>query len=199
MKPFIIGLGGAPRSGKNTASRIILERFRGVEVAFADALRREVAQAWNTSPDIPALHEDKDTALFDMSSCRDEEFRKLAGPGLMRGRRVLQLWGTEYRRRQDPDYWVKRLAERIELLNEGTIVVTDVRFRNEVELIHHLNGSIIQIDRAGTVLSDHASDRPLTRPEYDYRIDNNWTIEALSVRVLLAVSSAFFVFAGRWD
>lgn len=49
-------------------------------------------------------------------------------------RRALQLWGTEVRRAQDPEYWVKAtLRPAVTAMAEGrSVYFTDCRFENEV-------------------------------------------------------------------
>ena len=97
-------------------------------------------------------------------------------------RQILQLWGTEYRRRQDPDYWVKRLEEKLQGLKK--VVIDDVRFPNEVEMIHRLGGRVIRIDRPGPDESTHASEIILdTFDGWDGVIENTGTLGELEEKV----------------
>lgn len=63
-------------------------------------------------------------------------------------RRVLQYWGTEIRRKDDENYWVKiALTKIISLLNAGEVVfVTDARFTNEVEALRGAGGVIVRLE-----------------------------------------------------
>lgn len=97
-------------------------------------------------------------------------------------RQILQLWGTEYRRRQDPDYWVKRLEEKLHGLEK--VVIDDVRFPNEVEMIHRLGGRVIRIDRPGPAESTHASEIELDSFDgWDDVIVNDGTLRELDEKV----------------
>ena len=97
-------------------------------------------------------------------------------------RQLLQAWGTEYRRRQDPDYWVKRLEKKLRGLER--VVIDDVRFPNEVEMIQRLGGKVIRIDRPGTVESTHASENVLNDfTGWDGVILNAGTLEELEEKV----------------
>jgi hypothetical protein len=62
-------------------------------------------------------------------------------------RTLLQWWGTDYRRAQDPNYWVKRLQETLDRDNPEIALITDVRFRNEADTIHKMGGFLVKVTR----------------------------------------------------
>lgn len=112
-------------------------------------------------------------------------------PGVWRG---LQILGTEIRREQDTDYWVKKTVSHIiKKLAEGTSVyVSDVRFLNELRSMEILGAPTIRmnvtpevqrkrlIGRDGSAPTkealDHPSETELDNVEFDYVIDNNGSI-----------------------
>src|SRR6185437_11665955 len=49
-------------------------------------------------------------------------------------RPLLQLFGTEFRRAEDKDYWLGRLRERIANERPHVALITDMRFPNETAL-----------------------------------------------------------------
>lgn len=63
-------------------------------------------------------------------------------------RRALQFWGTEVRRNQDDNYWVKKALKNVlTLVAEGkTVYVTDSRFPNEVASVADAGGIAIRIN-----------------------------------------------------
>lgn len=63
-------------------------------------------------------------------------------------RKALQYWGTEVRRNQDDNYWVKKALKNVlTLVAEGkTMYVTDSRFPNEVESVTDSGGTAIRIN-----------------------------------------------------
>lgn len=104
-------------------------------------------------------------------------------------RALLQLYGTNIaRKRFDEQFWVKRLAERINSDNENdVIIITDVRFPNELEDIHDYvkTRRIIpmrierDIDR-DSIAKEHISETALDDYEFfEWVIDNNGTLEDL--------------------
>ena len=64
-------------------------------------------------------------------------------------RQLLQWWGTEVRRANEPDYWVDRMAgglieaKRLQLYG---LIIDDVRFENEAEFIHEQGGTLIRVN-----------------------------------------------------
>jgi hypothetical protein len=61
---------------------------------------------------------------------------------------LLQFWGTDIRRNQDPNYWVmKVLLEAAANLDKGvSFLITDGRFFNEVEIPRQFGFKIIRLE-----------------------------------------------------
>lgn len=63
-------------------------------------------------------------------------------------RYILQLWGTEYRRRRGVDsYWLDIVAAAIAAQPSRHFVITDVRFNNEANFVEGLGGVLVRIRR----------------------------------------------------
>lgn len=60
--------------------------------------------------------------------------------------KLLQWWGTEYRRSQDQDYWVKKGLERISPTAD-IVIFTDMRFYNEAWGIIQRGGYTVNLTR----------------------------------------------------
>lgn len=120
----IIGLHGPARAGKDTIADYLVGRYGFLKFAFSDALYAEVAAAY-ALPDESLLRNDatKDSQLERMSlnRCNDPEFKEMARQMIMDSagfvfpnevglspRWVLQKWGTEFRRAQNPEYWITK-------------------------------------------------------------------------------------------
>ena len=166
----LIALCGAAGAGKDTVADMLPAR----KLAFADALYREVAEAWGVEQHVLRCRETKEQKTYKLQVgwCGDEKFkdfiRRTVWPFNLMGahrspRQILQWWG-DYRRAQDPDYFVKRM--RKELIDWGWatpnsgFVITDVRFPNETALVRQLGGQLWQIRRPGFEAggTGHASD-----------------------------------------
>jgi hypothetical protein len=95
--------------------------------------------------------------------------------------KLLQWWGTEFRRAQDPDYWTKKLFASIPA-NLNIAMVTDVRFPNEADGIKQRGGYNINVQRLcddGTRYYssdrpvDHLSETALDGYNCDFRLVNS--------------------------
>ena len=79
------------------------------------------------------------------------EIAGLASEEPERDRKLLQFLGTDWGRAKDPDIWVKTLKQRIDNCRTpngdiaGYIVVTNVRFDNEADMIKKMDGTIVKI------------------------------------------------------
>jgi len=94
-------------------------------------------------------------------------------------RTLYQWWGTEYRRSIDADYWVRQLAQSIELDKPQIALIDDMRFPNEMAWIKQY-GETVRVDRDGLPPSTHASETALadTSPEdWSIILENNGTLE----------------------
>lgn len=105
--------------------------------------------------------------------------------------KLLQWWGTEYRRKNfGESYWADKLFASIPS-NTDIAVISDVRFLNEVDGIKQRGGYTVNVQRLredGTQYyatdrpSDHPSETELDNYNWDYRIqskegDAGWTAE----------------------
>lgn len=90
-------------------------------------------------------------------------------------RSLLQWWGTEYRRKQDPFYWVRMMKAQLEIDKPQFAIITDVRFDNELYFIKSLGGHTVKVTRQGITASDlsirqHRSETELINAAFDYEI-----------------------------
>jgi hypothetical protein len=102
-------------------------------------------------------------------------------------RRILQWWGTEYRRSQDSDYWTKAWGHKIEQLDLENmhVLIDDVRFLNELRVIKLHGGLIVKIERPGfDGANNHASETSLDEyHDWDEVLLNDGTLEEFEEKV----------------
>lgn len=186
----LIALCGAAGAGKDTVADMLPAR----KLAFADTLYAEVAAAWGVEQHVLRCRETKETPLaaLEVQRCRDIDFRAkntFNATWARSPRQILQWWG-DYRRAQDPDYFVR--ATREALMIDGYFhdshVITDVRFPNEAAMVRQLGGQIWQIRRPGYEAggTGHASDTAGDEFSPDRVIVNGGSLEDLRATVLAA-------------
>lgn len=78
---------------------------------------------------------------------------------------LLQVLGTDVFRKKDPEIWLSTLYFKIQDQKPALVVIPDVRFPNEVEMIKSMGGDTIKIERTHKDGSPfRATDRPLNHP-----------------------------------
>lgn len=60
---------------------------------------------------------------------------------------LLQVLGTDVFRKKDPDVWVNNLYYKLKDKAPALVVIPDVRFVNEAEMVKSLNGALVKIQR----------------------------------------------------
>lgn len=206
-QPFhIIGLTGPKGSGKDTVAALLRTHAGFYQVAFADALREEVCEAFGVEPLYLIRPETKEHQLTDLAlrKCLSDPFvARMVIHHSQRGqpldmeaprspRQILQWWGTEYRRHRDADYWMGKLMTRIERLivagDQSRIVVTDCRFANEVAALRapDFAGVLWQVMRPGCDVPAGAHVSEVTGEHFapDAVIDNSGGMRHLQQIVL---------------
>jgi hypothetical protein len=219
---IVLGLSGRAGSGKTSVADYLAQQYGFIKFSFAAGVYREVAAAYGL-PDADALrdrrHKELPVEALCLEGCADKEFVELARgllePQYPRGcdldivplspRWLLQHWGTDYRRAQDPTYWVGAAHRHIAALRAmyqypevrpQLFVCDDLRFENERASIRDgaWDGGIWHIRRDGLVaVNDHVSETPLPVLEGERELWNNDTIQRLhqGIDLLLSTSAKF--------
>jgi hypothetical protein len=186
---LLLGISGKAGVGKDVFATIAKEEFGAVIIPFAAGVKEEVAD-FLTKYAISFQHRnlwgsqaDKEESV-EFGWCVGvviEEHPWLAGMGRdLTFRGLLQGWGTEFRRTEDTDYWVKKTLAKV--TDPKTLyVISDVRFPNETAAILNAGGSLIRVYRPlGVNISnmEHVSETALDGwREWNYEICNGGTLE----------------------
>jgi len=163
---MIIGLTGYSRSGKDTVAKILVEQYGYKRVAFADKIRELLLEINPIMYNGGRLRVLVDSFGWDVAKAQPEV------------RRLLQDLGLGARKLFRDDFWIKQALAPT--LTHQNIVVTDVRFTNEADMIQYLDGQIWRIKRLNVAaVNDHVSESQMD----DYKVDqifvNNGTLEDL--------------------
>jgi hypothetical protein len=84
----------------------------------------------------------------------------------------MQNYGTEVRRKENPDYWVMQWKLKIAEDKIANVLVDDVRFQNEYDAVKAWGGVTIRLNRNDIVSTDgHQSEIEQASLVADYTID----------------------------
>jgi len=201
---MIIGVLGFIGSGKGTVGEILEHRFNFTPISFAGHLK-----------DVASVLFGWDRELLEGKTNESRKFReepdgfwsekigKTFTPRL-----ALQLLGTEVGRQIfHENFWIYALENKLlKMGDDKNVVVTDVRFKNEIDWIHSKNGILIEIRRGSkpswyNIAADanhgsknsekymleesgiHESEWRWIGHPVDYIIDNNGTLEELELKL----------------
>jgi hypothetical protein len=141
---MIIGFVGFIGSGKDTAADYLVNFHGFRRDSFANTLKDAVACVFGW-----------DRVLLEGRTKEAREWReqvdpwwaeRLSMPNLT-PRLMLQLWGTEVCRNGfHDDIWIASLENKMRKTSDN-IVISDVRFPNEIKAIHNAGGIVVRIKR----------------------------------------------------
>lgn len=200
---MIIGVSGRARVGKDTLAGFIKEEFekkynrKFYDAAFAFELKNMCKFQFGLNDD--QLWGDKKEEPIERFAKHPISVRPFCA-GLGKGkmvdsyshwtaREIMQEMGAFYRK-IDRDFWVKGLRKFLQaetFKGYKDFIVTDVRYKNEVEFIKSRKGFLIRIERGlenrdqihGTT---HESEIDLDEyKDFDMYIDNNGDLNDLKI------------------
>ena len=140
---MIIGFVGLIGSGKDTAADYLVNFHGFRRDSFAGTLKDAIAAVfgWNRT-----LLEGRTKEAREWREQKDEWWSKRLGRDIT-PRWILQYWGTEVCRKAfHDDIWIASLQYKLLSTNDD-IVISDVRFPNEIAAIHNAGGLVVRIKR----------------------------------------------------
>lgn len=135
---ILIGLGNKARQGKNFVANYMREAFPSLqEYAFANELKKYCLENHDKLVDefyrVNSMHPMKNLLYW-----KDDPIYGCTT--------ILQWYGT-YKRQENPDFWIKLVAEKLNREKPDVAVITDVRFPNEADFVKFENGFLVQVIR----------------------------------------------------
>jgi len=184
---MLIGLNGRFGSGKDTVYQILYEEITIADVervAFADKLKESAAAALGIPVEVLEYLKGEEEWHYraDDGSWRPQGYARSFNM-----RTFLQRYGTEAHRDVfGQDFWIDS-ALPPDLDHTGRIVVvTDMRFPNEMERVKDLGGYCVYVFRpqGENKAHKHPSEQDLPKREFDWTISNDGSLDHLRVVVL---------------
>lgn len=156
---MLVGFAGVKRVGKDVVAAHLVDHHAFTRYAFAAPLKDLCARMFGLTRDQVDGHA-KDIVVpkYGMSP-----------------RRIMQLVGTDCVRTIAPDFWTDAFDAWLTSRSPvGSVVVSDVRFQNEVDLIHARGGLVFLLTRQCCDTCDrHVSERASSLTGLDGVIRND--------------------------
>lgn len=194
----VIGFAGRMRNGKTQSALYLVDKYDYVKLSCAGALKKLCANLLNIDLDrLNQMKNDNEPIHIQpdetwaitiantigveqniiMQDLKDVVFKDV--------RDILQYVGTDIIRKHKENWHVDILRSEIaSLLEQGyNVVIDDVRFTNECDMIKEFGGEVYFVSRRGyNIASTHESENILNDDMFDYEhtIYNNQDIEYLN-------------------
>lgn len=202
---IFIGFGYKRANGKDSAvQHIIAERGNQFDIrryAFGDLLKVEFFDAlsdgqhefWlqlaRTRFEFPRLdlpHPGYDTFSYAEKVVWVDEHKEAFG-------KYLQLYGTGFRRAQDPFYWVNALDKKVADDKPKFALLSDMRFKNEYHYVGSKKGTRVKVVRHGYEPADGRSSKHISEVDLD-GLGFEYVIEVQDGELAELKKDALFVF-----
>ena len=207
---MIIGLVGLINSGKGTVATQLVEEYNFRQDSFASSLKDACAAIF----DWPRNMIEGDTTESRLWREQVDTWwsEKLGMPNFT-PRLALQVVGTDALRNNfHEDIWFLTLQNRIRKNPDQHVVISDVRFPNEIKFIQENNGKLIKVNRGSlpvwyetalmankgnsiakevmnkTYSQAHSSEWAWIGTTTDFEINNDGSIESLKSQVRETIS-----------
>lgn len=189
-KKEIIGLCGRAHSGKSMLSDYLIDKYGFVKVYFAESLKELCAKLLKF-PSVDEMNKHKvepkeyvldrndvellsnasnvpyETVLEEVQAIKST-FRSV--------RHALQFIGTDIIRKHNANWHINELLKRIENSPSDKIIVDDVRFINEMEVLEDMGAKLFFIVRPNLEnVTHHSSEENLSWQNFENIIVNDAT------------------------
>lgn len=189
--PTLIGLGGRLRAGKDAVADRLVDEHGFVKLGMSDALH-EAMLAIDPIIDEGGGYTQESPVTYSEAIAEYGYVETKAR--FPEARRLLQKLGTEVGRDMiGENVWVDIMARKVnKLLIAGrSVVVTGIRFPNEIRLIGQFAGRAIWVERPSleAAAGGHASETSIGPDDFDRAIVNDGTLDDLYAKVDALVST----------
>ena len=184
-KGLFIGTMGLARSGKDTVGKMLAEELFNTSgrkftlMAYATELKNKCQRLFDLS---------YEQLWGDQKEVEDHRYPKGQG-GFWSAREILQFYGTDCMRAIDNDVWVKALFKIIREKKFTDVIITDVRFPNEIYPIKEDGGYIVRVESSRSRTKNvhgktHSSETSLNGcSDVDFNIINDGSFDELRASV----------------
>lgn len=170
---MLIGVGGYLTAGKDVLADHLAAEHGFTKIGMSDPLNKAL---YTLNPIIQVRK-----FYFERYQVIHDKLGYTEAKTIPEVRRLLQALGTDVGRKQlNDDLW-KNVAEKNihELMAQGkSVVITGMRYRNELTMIRENGGTLVWVDRPGVEAPEnaHDSERGLAPKDFEEILHNGGTI-----------------------
>ena len=190
----LIGLMGVSKAGKTTSANYLVSNHGFVESSFASSLKRACKELFMLTDDqVNGSQESKETPDPRWFGCTPRVMLQFVGTDLLRNQLDAIMPGL------GKDIFVHSFKlwyqEQVRLNPNILVVMSDLRFPNEIEVVQSLGGFIVKIERssanAGVAVASHESEALVRRIQTcDHLILNDYSLAELYRELDVCVRAA---------
>lgn len=187
---MIIGLGHQQQVGKDMVAAYLVEEHGFHRIGFADALKQACQKLFDW-PHWDLTQAQKEAPDYWWDEQLHASLLPLTFNAYVTPRRLLQEIGCMFRDNLNKNFWIKVVEHKLDKrYGNCNVVIPDVRFPNEAEMIKKRGGIVVKVDRPGYGGNDnHVSETAMLGYDWDVVLKNDGTPRELceKVRQLLPV------------
>lgn len=158
---MLIAFSGLKGSGKDTAADYLVSKYKYKKETFAEPLKQALKHLFNLTDH--NLYIDKETKLNEWYGTSTRQLMQFVGTELLR----MQM--SKLIPELEENIFVKNLENKID--SHTKIVISDLRMKNEYDMIKNKGGIVINIFRNGINEDEHSTEK--NDLPHDYKIENN--------------------------
>jgi len=175
----LLGIMGPIGSGKSTVANHLVKKHGFVEKSFAEPLKKACQELFLfTNDQMFGTQDQKMTPDERWFGCSPRTALQFVGTELLRDNlnTIMPGLGKNIFTHHFTIWYLNEIAKNPDI----KVVVSDVRFQNEVNVIHSLGGSVIKITRDMTTTSTHASEVDMQSiMNFDHQVLNTSSLDNL--------------------
>ena len=146
---MLISISGVKGAGKDTMGELFKkDNPKAQQLTFAGELRKETQHfinniRWGNQEKPKDMTDEVFNKIKELSLKDPSEDVYMHTDNMVT---ILQLYGTDYRRNNDKDYWTNKVKQIIQNNPDQTYYITDARFKNEFDLLKELDALMVKLE-----------------------------------------------------
>lgn len=172
---MIIGILGNKGHGKDTISDHLVSKYQFHKKAFGNPLKEICQTLFGFSHD--QLYGNRKEITDKYWGITPRKVMQFVGTDLFRNKMNELIPGISH------NFWLECMRRQSGKYDR--LVISDVRFQNEVDFIHEMNGIVIKVERGNKEIKDnHTSESEIRQiVNYDFYVENNSDLHTLYSKV----------------